>query len=49
MCFIFQTKEPGKALLKTIASKRAESEAGPTRMSESNASNTDMVFSPNQM
>ncbi|CAG9853613.1 unnamed protein product [Phyllotreta striolata] len=42
-----ETKEPGKALLKTIASKRAELEAGPSRLNETATSNTDMVFSPN--
>ncbi|XP_056633255.1 cell division cycle protein 23 homolog [Diorhabda sublineata] len=42
-----ETKEPGKALLKAIAAKRAEQEAGPARISES--SNIDMVFSPNPL
>lgn len=44
-----ETKEPGKALLKAIAAKRAEQEAGPARISESSASNIDMVFSPNPL
>ncbi|XP_028154746.1 cell division cycle protein 23 homolog [Diabrotica virgifera virgifera] len=42
-----ETKEQGKALLKTIAAKRAEQEAAPPRMSESSTSHMDMIFSPN--
>ncbi|XP_072379805.1 cell division cycle protein 23 homolog [Diabrotica undecimpunctata] len=42
-----ETKEQGKALLKTIAAKRTEQEAAPPRMSESSTSHMDMIFSPN--
>ncbi|CAH1991215.1 unnamed protein product [Acanthoscelides obtectus] len=42
-----ETKEQGKALLKTIAAKRAEQEPPPAaRLEESSASNMDMTFSP---
>ncbi|XP_023018410.2 cell division cycle protein 23 [Leptinotarsa decemlineata] len=42
-----ETKEQGKALLKTIAARRAEQESVPIRLSEAGTSNMDMVFSPN--
>ncbi|KAG5888417.1 hypothetical protein JTB14_016321 [Gonioctena quinquepunctata] len=42
-----ETKEQGKALLKTIAARRVEQEPVQTRLSESSTSNIDMVFSPN--
>ncbi|CAH1117785.1 unnamed protein product [Phaedon cochleariae] len=42
-----ETKEQGKALLKTIAAKRVEQEPGPARINESSTNNIDMVFSPN--
>ncbi|VEN45701.1 unnamed protein product [Callosobruchus maculatus] len=42
-----ETKEQGKALLKTIAAKRAEQEPPPAvRLEESSTSNMDMTFSP---
>nr|CAI5862581.1 unnamed protein product [Callosobruchus analis] len=42
-----ETKEQGKALLKTIAAKRAEQEPPPAvRLEDSSTSNMDMTFSP---
>lgn len=54
--FRFQTKEGGKALLKTIAAKRGEQETevmsmdetgnNLSNMNETNISTMDMIFSP---